>query len=86
MAEVNLEEVLDKMTFREKLEMRKLVAGVVTPDEMDDPPIAAVIPAAVCVLQRRSDETFDFDKALDLTEDDLAKLLRPTRRKTAAKS
>ena len=61
---------LDDLTFREQIKLRKLV-GEIVPGEEDDPPLAAVIPAAVALLHQRTDDSFTLEQALDLNWNDL---------------
>lgn len=72
---------LDDLTFREQLALRPLLVELV-PGEEDDPPIAALIPAAVCVVRRRTEPEYTLDQAVDSTWKDLEKksTKRPTRR------
>lgn len=76
---------LDDLTFREQLELRKLVRDLVGEDEAFDPPMTAVIPVAYYILKRRDDDAFTLDQALDMKWGDVRK--RPTKaRKTRATS
>ena len=75
---------LDDLTFREQLELRKHVRDLVGEDEMDDPPITAVIPVAYFLIKRRDDDKFTLDQALEMKWADVR---RPTKaRKTRASS
>ena len=73
---------LDDLTFREQIKLRNLVRDIV-PGEEDDPPLAAVIPAAVCLFHQRTDDSFTIEQALDLNWNDLTSngKARPTKRK-----
>ena len=72
---------LDDLTFREQIELRKLVRELVGEDDMEDPPVSAVIPVAYYILKRRTDAEFTLDQALDMKWEDVRK--RPTKARKA---